>query len=121
MNQRDKDRWIAALRSGDYKQLRWLMSNGDNRKPSTAFCCLGVAMNVFHGWDHGEFKATGGVGRGLGLDERLTEQFLKEFVPTEWHVLTDTWADFFVIANDKLGWTFAQIADWAEKYLPVSL
>lgn len=47
MNKEIKDRWIAALRSGDYKQGKDQLRNFDNR-----FCCLGVLcdLNDPHQW-----------------------------------------------------------------------
>ena len=40
MNQEFKERWIAALRSGEYKQGRNTLYN------SGKFCCLGVACEL---------------------------------------------------------------------------
>lgn len=40
MNQDIKQRWVAALRSGEYKQgTNWLCKNGE-------FCCLGVLSDL---------------------------------------------------------------------------
>lgn len=52
MDQELKDRWVAALRSGEYKQeygrLRSLSETGD-----TYFCCLGVLCDLVDSskWD----------------------------------------------------------------------
>lgn len=40
MNQEYKEKWVAALRSGDYKQGRGRLQNEDG------FCCLGVLCDV---------------------------------------------------------------------------
>jgi hypothetical protein len=44
MNPSVKAKWVAALRSGEYKQavgrLRW--------KPSGGFCCMGVLCDLYH-------------------------------------------------------------------------
>ena len=42
MKQADFDRWIEALRSGEYKQAQKRLSNDT----ATAFCCLGVEQVV---------------------------------------------------------------------------
>lgn len=47
MNQEIKKRWVAALRSGDYKQGTGALRNADNK-----FCCLGVLCDL-HSKAHG--------------------------------------------------------------------
>lgn len=41
MNPELKAKWIAALRSGDYKQGRGVL-----RSPDESFCCLGVLCDI---------------------------------------------------------------------------
>jgi hypothetical protein len=41
MNQDIKDKWVAALRSGEYKQGKRKLRNKDK------FCCLGVLCDVY--------------------------------------------------------------------------
>lgn len=41
MNQEFKAKWLAALRSGEYRQGTGVLRTGDNR-----FCCLGVACDL---------------------------------------------------------------------------
>jgi hypothetical protein len=48
---RIKAKWIAALRSGDYKQCR-----GQLRTRRNEFCCLGVLCNL-HAQEHPEIAA----------------------------------------------------------------
>lgn len=40
MDQEIKERWVAALRSGDYPQARSKLNDG------TGFCCLGVLCEI---------------------------------------------------------------------------
>lgn len=40
MNQDIKERWVAALRSGDYKQTQ------ERLRDANGFCCLGVLCDV---------------------------------------------------------------------------
>lgn len=41
MNQEIKQRWVAALRSGQYKQGRYMLRSKDD-----CFCCLGVLCDL---------------------------------------------------------------------------
>lgn len=51
MNQEIKAKWVAALRSGEYKQGEGQLRSGDK------FCCLGVLCNL-HAQAHPEVAAT---------------------------------------------------------------
>ena len=57
MNQDIKGRWIAALRSGKYKQHPGVLRSGENE-----FCCLGVLCDVVDpdGWGiaHSAYSGT---------------------------------------------------------------
>ncbi len=41
MNQEIKEKWVAALESGEYQQARKCLNDG------TGFCCLGVLTDLF--------------------------------------------------------------------------
>ena len=41
MNQQVKEKWLSALRSGDYKQTRQYLHKEDG------FCCLGVLCDLY--------------------------------------------------------------------------
>ena len=51
MNEEWRDKWVAALRSGQYRQ-----GVGSLTGPEDTYCCLGVLCNVFDpaGWDSNE-------------------------------------------------------------------
>jgi len=51
MNPEIKAQWVAALRSGEYKQGRHRLRDGDR------FCCLGVLCNL-HAQAHPKIAAT---------------------------------------------------------------
>lgn len=51
MNQEIKAQWVAALRSGEYKQGRHQL-----RSPDNDFCCLGVLCNL-HAQAHPEIAS----------------------------------------------------------------
>ena len=42
MNSRVKEKWVAALRSGEYKQGQYSLRNNSNQ-----FCCLGVLCDLY--------------------------------------------------------------------------
>lgn len=46
MNRELRDRWVAALRSGDYKQGKYFLKQTDF-KDNVSHCCLGVLCEVF--------------------------------------------------------------------------
>lgn len=47
MDQKIAERWVAALRSGEYRQGKFVLRNGDH------FCCLGVLCDLYS-QDHPE-------------------------------------------------------------------
>lgn len=88
------DKWVAALESGDYKQCRQRLHEGD------AYCCLGVYQKVNH---PNNLQGAGGyypseVGDMSGRDERV-----------------------FVRANDTYMQSFAEIAKLARDMKQVLL
>jgi hypothetical protein len=58
MNQEIKQQWLAALRSGEYRQARQALRHGDT------FCCLGVLCDL-------HAKATGGEWRISNWNEGM--------------------------------------------------
>ena len=60
MNQDIKKKWIAALRSGKYKQAQKVLRAGEDR-----FCCLGVLCDVVDSsrWDGNAYHDDCGRGR----------------------------------------------------------
>ncbi len=111
MDQVVKTKWLAALRSGNYKQTKKFLRNADG------FCCLGVLCDIvdsggwrgneeregftsFEHWDgttipHEELLVDSGL--GFGGDAILVAERLAEM-------------------NDG-GSTFKEIADYIEKNL----
>ena len=92
--------WIAALRSGAYKQGRDSLKRGDR------FCCLGVACDLAgFNWRRlppaqravaafRDIDASGALNRSLGVDGDVTHRL--------------------AIMNDYDKKTFAEIADYIE-------
>jgi hypothetical protein len=106
MKQEWKDKWTAALRSGEYKQGRGKLRNFDN-----TYCCLGVLCDIVR---PGKWKE--GVRSYLTIDDdgyQLTSQWLTSdiiettgFEPFNQGMLANM--------NDR-GIPFNQIADFIEE------
>lgn len=109
MDQQMKAKWVAALRSGEYKQttrkLREVYEDG-----SVGFCCLGVLCDLsgMGRWEGSLYHDEGDhvLAGGNRLWELGTRYGLKrgEAVDLAYH-------------NDIDKWSFDQIADYIEKNL----
>jgi hypothetical protein len=121
VNQEFKQKWVNALRSGNYKQCKYKLHNEEG------FCCLGVALDV------GDFKGRW-VPRQLeagfqGSQERYVELFyywqsenefnegvipasVREEIGLSWETHQRLSA-----MNDHNGYSFDEIADFIERRL----
>lgn len=105
-----KESWIKALRSGEYKQGKKALCYLDNSDGLPRYCCLGVLAEV------------------LNLEKRM-------LVSPRWYVYTfknlehgsflaneilnyDKFQCILAGKNDR-GDSFEEIADWIEKNIPV--
>lgn len=105
-----KQKWLAALRSGEYKQGRDALCNIDNE-----FCCLGVLCDIFRKeTNNGEWSKIGTF--------FLNDDSYVDFLPTEvayWAGLevtnpTPENSPSLSYMNDH-GSSFATIADIIER------
>lgn len=114
-----KKLWVAALRSGEYKQ-----THGQLRNEEAGFCCLGVLCNI-HAQMHPEIAAR----------QQDPNMYMgsREFPPVavdEWATtLGDPLENLYVVSKGKQlyrdtlggfnddGFTFDEIADMIEKQL----
>lgn len=97
---------VEALRSGEYKQGRWRLRNGD------AFCCLGVACDI------------SGVGEWEKLDNRqLTNYFYQtvdSYLPNDVRLYfgfisaSGRYVDGALVELNDSGKSFSFIADVIE-------
>lgn len=46
LNPEFKTKWVAALRSGEYAQCRFILNEKDETGKAVSFCCIGVAAAV---------------------------------------------------------------------------
>jgi|SRR6516162_4963994 hypothetical protein len=109
MNSEIKNKWIKALRSGEYKQGEGVLHN----QISNTYCCLGVLCqitNVPRYEDNVENVEVFGI----------PEHYSKSYVPSNYandFGLSFKSQEELAKYNDELGWDFNEIADWIEKSL----
>jgi len=110
MNPQIKQKWVSALRSGDYKQTQHRLRKEDG------FCCLGVLCDLYIKENNEEWKID-------GVGDYFYEQY--KFPPLsviEWSGLV---SDNPSVCNGKTslgylndnGTTFNEIADLIEEHL----
>ena len=61
MNKELTDKWVAALRSGEFKQTRGRLCHEDPETKERSYCCLGVACTLIEGLEYSEPEPDGGV------------------------------------------------------------
>lgn len=102
-------KWVEAIRSGDYKQGRGQLADGEGK-----FCCLGVACDLY-AKEHPDFPTTYAEMVYYGAFEDYGE--LPEEVQ-KWLGLRTTIGSYAIrrtLAEDNdLGMTFPEIADLIE-------
>lgn len=121
MNADVKEKWVAALRSGEYKQGTQALRRGDK------YCCLGVlcdlhAQELMVEWteeDSGTYRYLGNgmvppveVIEWAGLGDELPSVYIPDPDGDE---LVDEYD--LASVNDESGYTFRQIADLIEGQL----
>lgn len=92
MNQKQKDLWVAALRSGDYKQGKGAL----RCKQDDTYCCLGVAQSV--------------------LKVRVRKNRYNQALSTVFLSIDHQAA--LMMMNDNDDRNFLEIADHIENYIP---
>ena len=98
-----RDKWVKALRSGEYKQGRLRLRD----IKTNSYCCLGVLCMV----DKAEIRDQDRDG------EELSAKYLKDL---NWEVET---MSILTSINDGIGQnprSFLEIADWIEKNIEVT-
>jgi hypothetical protein len=109
IDQETKDKWIAALRSGNYKQGKTQLRRDD--ETGSEFCCLGVLCEVM-----GKETCTS---YGLGTEAYLfswPDGAPRKFtVSLPFDVIDETTQYSLMEFNDDCAWSFSMIADWIEE------
>ena len=109
MNKEIKAKWVAALRSGDYKQAKNQLRKTEDGHDS--FCCLGVLCDVINpdGWDDGN--------RFLGNMSLLPPDAMRIAGIDTLYVVHEHDRPHLTELNDGRGLNFNQIADLIEEQL----
>lgn len=123
MNPRIKSLWVAALRSGKYRQGKNALTNG-RRGAQRRYCCLGVLCDVY------AQETNVPVGRVVTSSSSWKEAMVRsndvmQYLPCEvrdWATLKDSDPSIdsgcsASEANDDLNWNFNQIATAIEANL----
>lgn len=113
-----RDQWLAALRSGDYKQTDGLLYQPAIGGDAEGFCCLGVGCRVA-GFELDDLKGQSFVPASV-VDElqdagdRMAEDESEYFPLTEALGLTVDQLSYLATLNDH-SFTFKQIAVFIER------
>ena len=112
MNPQIKQKWVSALRSGEYQQTKGFLRTDDG------FCCLGVLCDLYGKENNVEWNL---VNNGQNYEFQNYKSHLPSSV-VEWSGVKDNnpfvnnQTDGLIGLNDK-GSTFNKIADVIEEQL----
>ncbi len=106
MTQAQKDQWLAALRSGHYRQIKGCLHDVGG------FCCMGVAAVSCLGLDRFALRDEGTL-------SPFKEDFLGPYAGGDWSSGNpESIQSALAYLNDVLEWKFPQIADFIEANIP---
>lgn len=115
MDKAVKERWVAALRSGKYRQGReYLREDPEDRHHHAKFCCLGVLCKV-EGVEHSEGASF--------LPARFARKVRVSKFNQETLAIVNDGDDYGLgikVPKDYVvgkRWSFRKIADWIEENL----
>jgi hypothetical protein len=114
MNKEIKEKWIAALRSGEYTQAKEVLKN------ESGFCCLGVLCDLYSKEKNIPWKP-GGIGLSIedcyfSLPAKVIEWAgFKNKKPIPIVTLPDGRFEGLSELNDTFNFSFNQIADLIEQ------
>lgn len=112
MNPVIKQKWVEALRSGEYKQ-----GEGMLKSPSNKYCCLGVLTDLYTKEIGVYFDITTDMFKAKSGDEFLCEKVMEwaELADNDVLVTYDGHTAALSHLNDDVGLDFQEIADIIEK------
>jgi len=116
MNETIKTKWVAALRSSEFKQGKNTLKMGDE------YCCLGVLCELYRRevggaeWELSQSCETGTVDTFLGKWDKPAEPVRTWAEMLEANPEIPAFQTSLTELNDT-GKTFSEIADIIEKYL----
>ncbi len=108
MNKQLRDKWVAALRSGEYQQTTGELCSGDR------YCCLGVLLAVSD-IDDEMMEGHNTLDSRSQFRELRDECRLGSTSPVHGQTLQSKLIDL----NDDERLPFPDIADWIEQNVPI--
>lgn len=108
--------WIEALESGEWKQCENVLEHVDPEDGSTSHCCLGVAQRIAFANGFNDTDPSDMYWGSSGMDPRVGQWYgfnlynQGDPLLVEGDSAEGTQVITCVDANDKYGWSFAQIA-----------
>lgn len=116
-------KWVAALRSGKYRQGKTRLRVAGETRRQDSFCCLGVLCDVHRTttgkgrWYLGAFEPAGEVGSAMVTPDTVVAWAgLGSCNPKVPAHNPSTRGTSLAEFNDHLGKTFAEIADLIEAH-----
>ena len=113
MKKDTKEKWVAALRSGEYKQCQ-----GELKDASGAHCCLGVLLET-QGWKETPYYKNKSIFTYYMSSEGVInneENELDEYTADRFGLNRQHQVKLMKL-NDDTGWSFNLIARWIEDHL----
>lgn len=107
-----KQRWLTALRSGKYRQGQRALRQR-NTVDDTAYCCLGVALDIKDATQWKPAECSGWRDDWNGCRSALANNLLAKAIDG---ALEETTVQTLARMNDG-GGTFPDIAEWIESHL----
>ena len=111
MKEAIKDKWVSALLSGEYKQAKNTLNNGEG------FCCLGVLCDLAAKEGIGEWNKTtfydkkgGDIGGGVPTNEVVKWAGMKDYNPNVPYASPQSPETCLASMNDSGKYTFDDIA-----------
>lgn len=113
-----KAKWLAALRSGEYKQATGILveetkTQEDRDVKNLSYCCLGVACHI-QGISN---KAMGTLTQPDSLSTKKLNKIPKALWESSLYLGEMSPIERLIGLNDAEHWSFKRIARWIEKNL----
>lgn len=117
---RVKERWLKALRSGDFKQGQGKLKQ-QNDDLENEHCCLGVLLEAGLGAEASQYNVYAEAWVGASQTLINTIQLSQAFKSYNAKKLPENDVDdaqqALINMNDEKRWSFKKIANWIEKNL----
>ena len=115
MNQAIKEKWVAALRSGEYQQCTGALCREGGGRDADKFCCLGVLCDIMQEGEWKPAESLYGNKRRFSIGDSSNCNKLP-LALLDRTGISMSLENRLLEMNDN-GETFAQIADYIEENL----